>query len=62
MTALLTRAPVTTAPPRRPGGERLAFGYMLAATAALYLWNQPATENNHTPAWDNFDIGVGRVR
>ena len=29
---------------------------------ALYLWNQPATENNHTPAWDNFDIGVGRVR
>jgi hypothetical protein len=23
---------------------------------ALYLWNQPATENNHTPAWDNFMI------
>ncbi len=23
---------------------------------ALYLWNQPAAENNHTPAWDNFKI------
>jgi hypothetical protein len=26
--------------------------------AALYLWNQPATENNHTPAWDVFQIPV----
>jgi hypothetical protein len=25
---------------------------------ALYLWNQPANENNHTPAWDNFNIPV----
>jgi hypothetical protein len=25
---------------------------------ALYLWNQPAGENNHTPAWDNFSIIV----
>ncbi|HTJ42772.1 MAG TPA: hypothetical protein VL463_11800 [Kofleriaceae bacterium] len=25
---------------------------------ALYLWNQPSNENNHTPAWDNFDIPV----
>lgn len=24
--------------------------------AALYLWNQPAGENNHTPAWDTFKI------
>jgi len=23
---------------------------------ALYLWNQPALQNNHTPAWDNFQI------
>ncbi len=23
---------------------------------ALYLWNQPADENNHTPAWDVFKI------
>jgi WD40-like Beta Propeller Repeat len=25
---------------------------------ALYLWNQPALEKNHTPAWDNFVIPV----
>jgi hypothetical protein len=25
---------------------------------ALYLWNQPADEKNHTPAWDNFNIPV----
>jgi dipeptidyl aminopeptidase/acylaminoacyl peptidase len=23
---------------------------------ALYLWNQPATDSNHTPSWDNFKI------
>ena len=23
---------------------------------ALYLWNQPPTESNHTPSWDNFKI------
>ena len=23
---------------------------------ALYLWNQPSDENNHTPAWDYFQI------
>lgn len=39
MTALLTPAPGATSPPRRRGGERLAFGTLLAATAALYLWN-----------------------
>jgi hypothetical protein len=25
---------------------------------ALYLWNQPATEGNHTPAWDSFQIPI----
>jgi hypothetical protein len=25
---------------------------------AIYLWNQPAEENNHTPAWDIFDIPI----
>jgi hypothetical protein len=24
--------------------------------ASLYLWNQPATEHNHTPAWNYFQI------
>ena len=23
---------------------------------AIYLWNQPATSSNHTPAWDRFMI------
>ena len=31
-------------------------GTTLETFPALYLWNQPATENNHTPAWDNFAI------
>ncbi|HVK76137.1 MAG TPA: hypothetical protein VM734_22580 [Kofleriaceae bacterium] len=25
---------------------------------SIYFWNQPETENNHTPAWDNFDIPI----
>jgi len=28
----------------------------VTTTPALYLWNQPPTENNHTPAWDTFVI------
>jgi hypothetical protein len=31
-------------------------GQNLVTYPALYLWNQPATENNHTPAWDDFSI------
>jgi hypothetical protein len=23
---------------------------------ALYLWNQPAGEGNHTPSWDDYQI------
>ena len=30
----------------------------VSTTPALYLWNQPAFENNHTPAWDVFQIPV----
>jgi hypothetical protein len=26
---------------------------------ALYLWNQPPDQGNHTPAWDNFSIPIG---
>lgn len=33
-------------------------GGVLTTYPALYLWNQPSAENNHTPAWDNFDIAV----
>jgi hypothetical protein len=28
----------------------------LTSTPALHLWNQPATEGNHTPSWDDFAI------
>ncbi|MES1210519.1 MAG: hypothetical protein ABUS79_31655, partial [Pseudomonadota bacterium] len=31
----------------------------VTTTPALYLWNQPAAENNHTPAWDTFLIPLG---
>jgi hypothetical protein len=28
----------------------------VATYPALYLWNQPAADGNHTPAWDDFSI------
>lgn len=31
-------------------------GATLHTYPALYLWNQPPTDHNHTPAWDNFTI------
>ncbi len=31
-------------------------GDQITSYPSLYLWNQPADENNHTPAWDLFDI------
>lgn len=34
----------------------VASGGTIKTYAALYLWNQPENENNHTPAWDSFDL------
>ena len=31
-------------------------GGKVSSYGAIYLWNQPAEENNHTPAWDVFKI------
>jgi len=31
-------------------------GTSLTTYPALYLWNQPDDEHNHTPAWDYFQI------
>ena len=31
-------------------------GTTISTFPALYLWNQPTAENNHTPAWDDFSI------
>jgi hypothetical protein len=49
-----------------PTGGPIAQLYMTAVTAdeinvqanypAVYLWNQPPTSSNHTPAWDMFQI------
>jgi Tol biopolymer transport system component len=44
----------------RPGNPQLYItavvekGGKIATYGSIYLWNQPATENNHTPAWDTF--------
>jgi len=31
-------------------------GDTITTYPSLYLWNQPAAENNHTPAWDVFEL------
>ncbi|HVV52764.1 MAG TPA: hypothetical protein VHO06_24095, partial [Polyangia bacterium] len=31
-------------------------GALDAAYPALYLWNQPSTDDNHTPSWDDYQI------
>jgi WD40-like Beta Propeller Repeat len=50
---------------RRPGAPHLPQLYVapvvwteagLETYPAIYLWNQPANEANHTPAWDNLQI------
>jgi hypothetical protein len=48
---------------RRAGGVPQLYvtpvvvqGDQISTYPALYLWNQPANEANHTPAWDVFDI------
>jgi hypothetical protein len=33
-------------------------GGAITSHKAIYLWNQPAAENNHTPAWDVFRIPI----
>jgi len=31
-------------------------GQTVTTYPALYLWNQPADEGNHTPDWEDFNI------
>lgn len=33
-------------------------GGVINTYPALYLWNQPANEHNHTPAWDVFSLPI----
>jgi hypothetical protein len=35
---------------------------VITTHAALFLWNQPETEDNHSPAWDTLDIPVEVVK
>ncbi len=37
-------------------GVEIDNGTIAKQGAAIYLWNQPAAESNHTPAWDLFGI------
>ena len=37
-------------------GVVTSSGAITRQGAAIYLWNQPEMEANHTPAWDVFDI------
>lgn len=34
----------------------LSAGAIDASYPALYLWNQPSTDDNHTPSWDDYQI------
>jgi hypothetical protein len=34
----------------------VSSGGTLSLSPALYLWNQPSDEDNHTPSWDNWQI------
>jgi WD40-like Beta Propeller Repeat len=40
-------------------------GVVDVAYPALYLWNQPSTDKNHTPSWDDYQIPpimIGSIR
>lgn len=48
---------------RSPGGLPQLFitgvvvtGSKVETHGSIYLWNQPPTEGNHTPAWDTFKV------
>jgi hypothetical protein len=34
----------------------VAAGAIDASSPALYLWNQPSTDDNHPPSWDDYQI------
>lgn len=40
------------------GGVVVDAGGGVTTFPAIYLWNQPANESNHTPAWDVFEIPI----
>ncbi len=55
----------STRDPGAAGGQQLYItgvelkGITVVAThGALYIWNQPEDEHNHTPAWDYFKVPI----
>jgi hypothetical protein len=55
----------STRDPQANGGQQLYVAPIVVdgtgkvtTYSALYLWNQPEQEHNHTPAWDVFQIPV----
>lgn len=52
-----TRNP-TSAGPQLYVTPIVVEGGSITTYSALYLWNQPEVENNHTPAWDSFELPV----
>jgi hypothetical protein len=52
----LTFSSTRTGNPQLYVTPMLYDGATISTFPALYLWNQPAAENNHTPAWDDFGI------
>jgi hypothetical protein len=62
----LTFSSNSTGPQRTPGnGSPQLYVTALVSDStgvhtfpALYLWNQPANQHNHTPVWDTFQIGL----
>lgn len=49
---------VTSGGPQLYVSPIVVSGGVVTTYAALYLWNQPEAENNHTPAWDTFELPV----
>jgi hypothetical protein len=49
---------VTSAGPQLYVSPVVVSGGSITTYSALYLWNQPELENNHTPAWDAFELPV----
>jgi len=51
-----TRNPASNGGPQLYVAPIVVSGGTVTTYAALYLWNQPENENNHTPAWDVFKL------
>ena len=61
----MTDKPLWTPSPERVAGANITAFMKLVNERhklsirdypALYLWNQPSSDGNHTPSWDDFAI------